>query len=263
VAGQVASVGRKVTRFKPGDEVFGETLRGHQWHNGGAYAEYVAAPQKTLELKPANLTFEQAAAVPTSGLIALQGVRYQGHVRPGQKVLINGAGGGVGIFAVQLAKAFGAEVAGVDGTGKVDMVRSLGADRVIDYTKEDFTQRSERYDVIVDIPGNRSASDVRRSLTRDGTYVLIGHDAFGGSGRRWIGGIGQFLRLQVLSPFVSQRMAPRVSKDTKAPLAVLKELIEAGKVTPVIDRTFPLSEVPEAIRYLEGGNARGKIVITP
>lgn len=262
VAGRVESVGKNVTRFQPGDEVFGESVRGHQWHNGGAYAEYVSVPEDALALKPANLTFEQAAAVPTSAFIALQGLRDQGQVQPGQRVLINGAGGGVGTFAVQLAKAFGADVTGVDGTGKLDMVRSIGADQVIDYTKEDFTQREERYDLILDIPGNHSFSDLRRALTPEGTYVLIGHDRFGDSGRHWIGGIGQFLRQLVLSPFVSQRMAPRHSKETKDPLGVLKEFIEAGKITPVIDRTFPLSEVPEAIRYLAEGHAQGKVVIT-
>lgn len=220
------------------------------------------APEAKLELKPANLTFEQAAAVPTSGLIAVQAVRHQGHVQPGQKVLINGAGGGVGTFAVQLAKADGAHVTGVDGTSKLDLVRSIGADRVIDYTQENFTRSGDRYDVIVDIPGTHSLSDLRRALARAGTYVYIGHDRFGRSGARWFGGIGRFVRLSLLTPFVSQRMSPRIAKGTDEPLVVLRELIEAGKITPAIDRTFPLSEVPEAIRYLESGQALGKIVIT-
>jgi NADPH:quinone reductase-like Zn-dependent oxidoreductase len=263
VAGVTESIGKNVTRFQPGDEVFGESARGHQWHNAGAYAEYVSAPEDALELKPANLTFEQAAAVPTSGFIAMQGLRYQGQAQAGQKVLINGAGGGVGTFAVQLAKAYGTDVTGVDSTGKLDMVRSIGADRVIDYTNEDFTQSGERYDLILDIPGNHSLSDCRRALTSRGTYVLIGHDGFRDSAGRWIGSsLGQFFKGIVLSPFVSQRMAPRVRKEAKAPLVALKEFIEAGKITPVIDRTYPLSEVPEAIRYLAGGNARGKVVIT-
>jgi NADPH:quinone reductase-like Zn-dependent oxidoreductase len=262
VAGHVEAVGKNVTRFQPGDEVFGESVRGIQWHNGGAYAEYVAVREKALALKPANLTFEQAAAVPTSGSIAIQGIHGQGRVRPGHRVLINGAGGAVGAFAVQLAKAAGADVTGVDSAGKLDMVRSLGADRVIDYTKEDFTRRGERYDLILDVPGTHPVSDIRRALTPTGTYVLIGHDRFGASGRRWIGGIGQFLKLVVLSPFVSQRMAPRESKEIKDRLGFLKELVEAGKLTPVIDRTFPLSEVPEAIRYLAEGHARGRVVIT-
>jgi len=262
MAGRVESVGAKVTRFRPGDEVFGEIVRGIQWRNGGAFAEYAVAPEANLELKPANLTFEQAAAVPTSALIALQAVRHQGHVQPGHKVLVNGAGGGVGTFAVQLGKADGAHVTGVDSTSKLDLIRSIGADRVIDYTQEDFTRSGERYDVIVDIPGNRSFSDLRRALTRTGTYVYIGHDRFGGSGARWFGGIGRFLGLTLLTPFVSQRMSPRIAKGTEDPLLVLKELIEAGRIEPAIDKTFPLSEVPEAIRYLESGQARGKIVIT-
>jgi len=262
VAGHVEAVGKDVTLFQPGDEVFGETSRQWQWHNGGAYAEYVSVPEDTLALKPAGITFEQAAAVPTSGFIALSGLRHQGQVQPGQKVLINGAGGGVGALAVQLAKAYGADVTGVDSTRKLDMVRSIGADQVIDYMQEDFTQSGKRYDLILDVPGNHSFSALRRALTPKGTYVLIGHDRFGDSGRRWIGGIGQFLGQLVLSPFVSQRMAPRDSKETKDRLGFLKELIEAGKITPVIDRTYPLSEVPEAIRYLEEGHARGKVVIT-
>jgi NADPH:quinone reductase-like Zn-dependent oxidoreductase len=262
VAGHVESVGRNVKQFQPGSEVFGESVKGHQWHNGGAFAEYVSVPEDALALKPANVTFEQAAAVPTSGFIAIQGIRDQGHVQAGHRVLINGAGGGVGTFAVQLAKAFGADVTGVDSSGKLDMVRSIGADQVIDYMQEDFTQSGKRYDLILDVPGNHSFSALRRALTPKGTYVLIGHDRFGDSGRRWIGGIGQFLGQLVLSPFVSQRMAPRDSKETKDRLGVLKELIEAGKITPVVDRTYPLSEVPEAIRYLEEGHARGKVVIT-
>lgn len=262
VAGHVESVGKSVTRFQPGDEVFGETLTRNQWHNGGAYAEFVSVREEALALKPANLTFEQAAAVPSTGFIAVQGVRDQGRVQAGQRVLINGAGGGVGTFAVQLAKAYGADVTGVDTTTKLDMVRSLGADQVIDYTQEDFTKSGEVYDLIVDIPGNHSFSDCRRALTPKGTYVLIGHDGFGDSGGRWIGSLGQFLKLVVKSPFVSQRMSPRISLDTNDRLVVLKQLIEDGKITPVIDRTFPLSEVPQAIRYLEGGQAQGKVVIT-
>ena len=260
VAGHVEAVGTDVKQFQPGDEVFGEIVKGHQWKNGGAYAEYVSAPEDALTLKPANLTFEQAAAVPTSGFIALDNLGDR--VQPGQKVLINGAGGGVGTFAVQIAKAYGADVTAVDSASKQDMLRSIGADRVIDYTQEDFTQSGERYDLIVDIPGNHSLSDLRRALTRDGTYVIIGHE-IGGSGGRWIGDtLGRFLKLLMLSPFVSQQMSPRFSTARQDPLVVLKELLEAGKLTPVIDRTFPLSEVSEAIRYLEEGHARGKVVIT-
>lgn len=261
MAGRVESVGKDVTRFQPGDEVFGETVNGHQWKNGGAFAEYVSVAEGNLAPKPDNLTLDQAAAVPTSALIAQSNLRDQ--VQPGQKVLVNGAGGGVGIFAVQLAKSDGADVTGVDSTDKLDMIQSIGADRVIDYTQEDFTRSGERYDVIVDIPGNHSLSDVRRALTPDGTYVLIGHERFGDTGGRWIGrGIGRFLKLALLSPFVSQQMAPRISTETNNPLVGLKDLIEAGQITPIIDRTYPLSEVPEALRYLETGQARGKIVIT-
>jgi NADPH:quinone reductase-like Zn-dependent oxidoreductase len=262
MAGRVESVGEKVTRFRPGDEVFGEIVRGIiQWRNGGAFAEYAAAPEAKLALKPANLTFEQAAAVPTSGLIAYQAVHRQGHVQPGQRVLINGAGGGVGTFAVQLAKAEGAEVTAVDSASKQDLLRSIGADRVIDFAKEDFTEGGG-YDVIVDIPGNRSFADLRRALTRRGTYVYIGHGQFDRSHTRWFGGIGRFLRLALLTPFVSQDMNPRIAKVREEPMAVLKTLLESGKLTPAIDRTFPLPEVPEAIRYLETGDVRGKIVIT-
>jgi NADPH:quinone reductase-like Zn-dependent oxidoreductase len=238
LAGVVEAVGAGVTRFRPGDEVFGETIKGYQWRNGGAFAEYAAAPEGALAPKPANLTFEQAAAVPTSALIALQGVRSEGRVRPGQTVLVNGAGGGVGTFAVQLAKAFGAHVTGVDAAAKLDMLRAIGADRVIDPAREDFAQG--RYDVIVDIPGNRSIADCRRALTPDGTYVIIGHDGYGVTGGRWLGSLPRVLRLVAMSPFVSQLPKPDFSAPRKSEsLVLLKELIEAGKLTPVVDRTFP------------------------
>lgn len=263
VAGRVESVGADVTSFRPGDEVFGETVGGHQWKNGGAFAEYVATPEDALSLKPANLSFEQAAAVPTSGLIALQAVRDQGRVHPGQKVLINGAGGGVGTFAVQLSKAYGAEVTAVDSTEKLEMLRSIGADHVIDYTREDFTRRSERYDVIVDIPGNHPFSDVRRVLAPDGTYVLVGHDRYGKGGHRVLGSIPHFLELTLFTPFVNQLPELDFSMpDKEDSLATLTEFIESERVTPVVDRTFSLAEVPEAIRYLESGQVQGKVVIT-
>jgi NADPH:quinone reductase-like Zn-dependent oxidoreductase len=263
VAGHVESVGKDVTQFQPGDEVFGESVRGHQWHNGGAYAEYASVPEDALALKPANITFEQAAAVPTSGLIALQGLREYGQIQPGQKVLINGAAGGVGAIAVQLARAYGADVTGVDSAGKLDLVRSLGADQVIDYTQEDFTQSGKRYHLILDIPGNHSFSECRRALTPRGTYVLIGHDHFGKQGDRFLGGLPRGLKQIALSPFVSQLPDLSFSMPSKRDsMAVLKEFLEAGKITPVVDRTYPLSEVPEAIRYLEEGQARGKVVIT-
>jgi len=264
VAGLIESVGKNVTRFQPGDEVFGETMRGLQWVNGGAYAEYATAPEDALAPKPANVTFEQAAAVPTSGLIALPSLRAGGEIQAGQKVLVNGAGGGVGAIAVQLAKAFGANVTGVDSTSKLDMVRSIGADQVIDYTQEDFTRRGERYDLIFDIPGNHSLSDCRRALTPGGTYVLIGHDNYGDGMRRWVGLLPRMFKLMAMSPFVSYlrdiRQAP--APDKKKSMALLRELLEAGKLTPFIDRTFPLSEVPEALRYLQEGYAKGKVVIT-
>ncbi len=263
VAGHVESVGKNVTQFQPGDEVFGESVSSHQWHNGGAYAEYVSVPEDQLALKPANITFEEAAAVPTSGIIALQGLRYQGQLQSGQKALINGAGGGVGTIAVQLAKWYGAIVTGVDTTGKLDMLRSLGADHVIDYTQEDFTQRGERYDLIVDIPGNHSLSECRGALTPNGTYVLIGHDHFGKLGHRFLGGLPRGLKQIVMSPFVSQLPELSFSMPTKKDsMAVLKEFLEAGKITPIIDRTYPLSEVVEAIRYLEEEHAQGKVIIT-
>ena len=264
VAGIVESVGKNVTRFQPGDEVFGETIRGHQWTNGGAYAEFATAPEYALALKPANVTFEQAAAVPTSAIIALPALRGQGKIQAGQNVLVNGAGGGVGSVAVQLAKAFGANVTGVDSTAKLDMVRSIGADQVIDYTQEDFTRRAERYDLIFDIPGNHSLSDCRRALTSGGTYVLIGHDNYGNGMRPWVGLLPRMFKLLAMSLFVSQLRTMRFSMpEKKESMALLKELLEAGKLTPVIDRTYPLKEVPEAMRYLQGGSARGRIIITP
>ena len=198
----------------------------------------------------------------TSGPIAVQGIRDEGRVQPGQRVLINGAGGGVGTTAVQLAKAYGADVTAVDALEKLDMLRSIGADEVLDYTQQDFTRSGKRYDLVLDIAGNHPWSDLRRALTPEGTYVLIGHDQYGGAGRRWFGSLGRFAKLLVISPFVSQLHPFRGAKDPGDRLVVLKELIEAGKVTPVIDRTFPLSEVPEAMRYLESGQALGKVIIT-
>ncbi len=263
LAGVIESVGKNVTRFGPGDEVFGETIKGMQWINGGAYAEYATAPEDALALKPANVTFEQAAAVPTSALIALPSLRAGGEIEAGQKVLVNGAGGGVGAIAVQLAKAFGADVTGVDSASKLDMVRSIGADHVIDYTQEDFTRRGERYDLIFDIPGNHSLSACRRALKPTGTYVLIGHDSYGKGMRRWVGLLPRMLKLMAMSPFVSQLGDLRFSMPAKKEsMALLKELLESGKLTPHIDRTYPLSEVPEAIRYLQEGHVKGKVVIT-
>jgi NADPH:quinone reductase-like Zn-dependent oxidoreductase len=250
LAGVVEAVGNDVTRFRPGDEVFGI--------GKGAYAEYARAPENKLAPKPANLSFDQAAVVAISGSTALQAVRDKGRVEPGLKVLIIGASGGVGTYAVQLAKAFGAEVTGVCSTTKVDMVRSIGADHVIDYTRADFADGEQRYDVILDIGGNRSLSQLRRALTRKGTLVLVG----GEDGGRWLGGMDRQLRMLLLSPFVGQQLRSLLSKENHEDLIVLKELIEAGKVTPVIDRTFSLTEVPKAIRYMEEGHVRGKVVIS-
>jgi NADPH:quinone reductase-like Zn-dependent oxidoreductase len=252
VAGQIESVGRNVTEFKPGDEVFGTS--------GGAFAEYAPASKDRVVLKPADLTFEQAAAVPVAALTALQALRDEGRIRPGQRVLINGASGGVGTFAVQIAKSFGADVTGVCSTRNVAMVRSLGADHVIDYTKEDFTQGAKAYDLILDNVGNLSLLAARRVMSPKGIFVMVGgggpHDG------RWIGPLAGPIKAFMLSPFVSQKFVMVMASINKHDLIVLNELMETKKVTPVIDRTYPLSEVPAAIRYLEEGHARGKVVIT-
>ena len=250
LAGVVEAVGKDVTRFRPGNEVFGI--------GKGTYAEYARAREDKLAPKPANLTFEQAAVVAISGSTALQGVRDHGRVQPGQKVLIIGASGGVGTYAVQLAKAFGAKVTGVCSRPKVDMVRSLGADHVIDYTQADFAEGEQRYDVILDIGGNSSLSRLRRVLTPKGTLVIVG----GETGGRWLGGTDRQLRAHVLSRFVDQKLGTFVSRENHEDLIVLKDLIESGKVTPVLDRTYPLAEAPEAIRYVQQGRARGKVVVT-
>ena len=251
VAGRVEAVGRAVTRLRPGDEVFADVTT-------GGFAEYVSIPEDVVEGKPANLTFEQAAAVPLAALTALQGLRDHGRVQAGQRVLIIGASGGVGTFAVQLAKWLGAEVTGVCSTRNLDLVRSLGADRVVDYTKEDFAGNGRRYDVIFQLAGTRSPSDCRRALTPRGTLTLSSGDSDG----RWIGPIDRMVKATVLSPFVPQRLGAFLARPSRADLALVRELIEAGTVTPVIDRTYPLPEVADAIRYLETGRARGKVVIT-
>ena len=263
VAGTVESVGKDVTRFKPGDDVFGESHRGHQWRNGRAYAEYAAVPEETLALKPTNITFAQAASVPTSGYIAISGLCHEGQVRAGQKVLINGAGGGVGALALQLAKAYGASVTAVDSTPKLDLLRTLGADRVIDYVQEDFTQGSERYDLIIDIPGNHSLSECRRALVPTGTYVLIGHAGFDSRRRRVLGEVPRSLGLVARGFFVSQVPRMRQPQPTKHDvIATLSEFLATGQLTPVIDRAYPLAEVPAALHYLQEGTALGRIVIT-
>jgi NADPH:quinone reductase-like Zn-dependent oxidoreductase len=244
----VEAVGPEVTQFRPGDEVYGRSV--------GSFAEYTCAPEGSLAPKPAKLTFEQAAAVPLAANTALQGLRDRGQIQPGQKVSINGAGGGVGTFAVQIAKSFGADVTGVCSTGKVELVRSLGADRVIDYTREDFTRSGQRYDLLFDLVANRSLSDCRRALTPEGTLILSG-----GEGGRWVGPLGLLLAALVTSPFVRQRLLSLQQARSKENLIFLKELIEAGQVSPVVDRTYPLGEVARAVEYLESGQARGKVVI--
>ena len=249
LAGQVEAVGGSVKQFQPGDEVFG-------WCNG-AFAEYACAEENNLLAKPSNLTLEQAAAVGDSAFTALNAVRDQGKVQPGQRVVINGASGGVGTFAVQIAKSFGADVTGVCSTKNVEMVRSIGANRVIDYTKEDFAQADQRYDVMLDLVGNRSLSDCMGTLSRQGTYVLVGVSDMD----RWFG-LARQIKALSLSPFVRQRVRVFIVRHNRADLAVLKELVEAGKVTPVIDRRYPLRDVPEALRYQGEGHSRGKIVIT-
>ena len=251
VAGQVEAVGRDVTRFRPGDEVFAEV-------EFGGFAEYACASEDLLELKPSNLTFEQAAAVPLAASTALQGLRDAGKVQPEQRVLIIGASGGVGTFAVQIAKSFGADVTGVCSTRNVEMVRSLGADHVVDYTQEDFAESGRKYDLILQLAGTRSPAALRRALTSNGTLVLSSGDSSG----RWIGPVDRIVKALVLSPFVSQKLGTFLAKPKKEDLQLLKELIEAGKLKPVIDRTYSLSEAAEAIRYLEAGHTRGKVVIT-
>jgi len=249
VAGRVEAVGAQVTEFQTGQEVFG-TCR-------GSFAEYAVARPDRLLSKPDNVSFEEAAAVPISGYAALQAVREHGGVRPGQRVLIIGAGGGVGTLAVQIAKAEGAEVTGVCSASKTELVRSVGADHVIDYTREDFADGRNRYDVILDIAGNRSLSELRRALTPRGTLVIVGGEDAG----NWLG-VRRQLRAAALSPFVRQKLGFFISKERRQDLEELRRLLEAGTIRPVVDRTFPLEEVPAAIRYLRDGQARGKVVIT-
>jgi NADPH:quinone reductase-like Zn-dependent oxidoreductase len=262
LAGVVKGVGRNVTRFKPGDEVIGQPLGANLWRNGATFAELAAVSEAALEPKPPGITFEQAAAVLTSGPIAVQAIRDEGRVQAGQRVLINGAGGAVGTIGVQLAQVYGAEVTAVDRAPKLEALRSIGADHVIDHTSEDFTRMGERYDVVVDIPGNHPWSALQRALAAEGTYVLIGHDAYGSEGRRWIGSLGRFGRLMLRAPFDGRLHPFRAAKDPGDRLKVVLELVEAGKITPVIDSTYPLDRVVEAIHHLESGRAIGKIVIT-
>jgi NADPH:quinone reductase-like Zn-dependent oxidoreductase len=248
LAGRVEAVGKNVKQFQPGDEIFGIS-------DGGAFAEYRCAPEGNLALKPANMSFEEAAAIPTAAIPALRALRDKGQIQPGHKVLINGASGGVGTFAVQIAKSFGAEVTGVCSTSKLDMVHSIGADHVIDYTQEDFTQKDERYDMILAAGGYSSISDYKRALSPEGIYVFVG------------GSMAQFFQAALLGPLTSMTGSKKlgflvVTKLDKDDFVHLIELFEAGKVVPVIDRRYPLSEVAEALRYYGEGHARGKVVIT-
>jgi NADPH:quinone reductase-like Zn-dependent oxidoreductase len=249
VAGTVEAVGPNVARFRPGDAVFG-------WCDG-SFAEYAVAPEDQLAAKPANLSFEQAGVVPISGFAALQGLRDVGELQAGQRVLVIGAAGGVGSFAVQLAKAFGAQVTGVASTTQVDLVRSIGADAVIDYTRQDITDGTRHFDLILDCAGRRTLSQLRRALTPEGTLVIVG----GEGGGRWMGGFTRNLRAPVLSRFVGQRLRMLASKERPEDLQTLRELLDAGKVTPLIDRAFPLSEVPDAIRQMVEGGGRGGLIV--
>jgi NADPH:quinone reductase-like Zn-dependent oxidoreductase len=249
LAGRVEAVGRKVTRFQPGGEVFGSSR--------GTFAEYVCAPESAVASKPGNVTFEQAGSVGVAALTALQGLR-RGSVGPGRKVLVNGAAGGVGTFAVQIARSHGAHVTGVCHTRNVEMVRSIGADRALDYTREDFTRGAEHYDLILDCIGNHSLSALRRVMTSDGVCVMVGKHEMGD----WIEPLVALVKPLVLSRFIRQRFVPILAKSTPEDLEVLRDLMQSGKVVPVIDRSYSLREVPDAMRYLEAGHARGKVVIT-
>jgi NADPH:quinone reductase-like Zn-dependent oxidoreductase len=254
VAGHIEAVGKNVTMLQPGEEVFGSLFM----HGLGAFAEWVCISEDLLAPKPAALSFEQVAAVPLAALTALQGLRDHGRIEPGHKVLIIGASGGVGTFAVQIAKSFDAEVSGVCSTKNLDMVRALGAEHVIDYTKEDFTHSGQKYDLIFQLAGTLSPSECRSALTSNGTLVISSGESEG----RWIGPVDRVIKALVLSAFVSQKMVSFTVKPNREDLQLLKQFIEDGTITPVIDRTYPLAQVPAAIGYLEEGHARGKVVIS-
>lgn len=261
VAGIVEELGPGASRFRVGDAVMGEVVQGHQWKNGGTFAEFVAAPEDELWAKPARLTMAQAGALPTAGLIAVQGIRDQGHVQPGHRVLINGAGGSVGTFAVQVAKAHDAHVTAVDLPHKLERLRAIGADEVVDATKEDFTRSPATYDLVLDVASNRPWEDVKRVVAPSGKYVLIGHDHFGARGGGWIGGIGVFAKLSFRA-----RGDPRVpgfSIEGSRPSRMrhLIELVERGQLTPLIDRTFPIEQAVDALAYLAAARPVGKVVL--
>lgn len=263
-AGTVASVGADVTSIAVGDNVFGESLPSMQWVNGATWAEFVAVRQDRLLAMPTDLTFEQACTLPTAGIIALQTVRENGRVSAGDRVLVNGGAGGVGSLCVQIAKADGATVTAVDGPDKQDLLRTAGADHVIDYTTEDFTRGAERYDVILDIPGNHSFAEIRRALAPDGTYVLVGHDQYGREGRAVLGSIPRVFGLMARASFTPQISRGSFSSRPKLDyLQALKDLTEAGHLRPVVDRTFSLEEAGAALDHLASGRARGRVVLTP
>ena len=253
-AGVVEGVGSDVTAFKPGDEVFGSRY--------GSLAEFFLGRERNFVPKPPTLSFEEAAAIPMAGITALQALRDRGRLEAGERVLINGASGGVGTFAVQIAKALGADVTAVCSTRNVELVRSIGADHVIDYTVDDFARNGVKHDVVLDVVGNRSLRDFRRALTPKGRFVFVGGGGVDGSQGHLLGPLVRTLRGFVMSPFVSQEILPFLAKITKADLVVLSDFVEAGRLRPVIDRTFPLSDAADAIRYLEEGHARGKVVVT-
>lgn len=261
LAGVIEAVGEGVTQFSPGDKVFGEVTPTNQWRNGGCMAEFAAVPAERLAAMPRGITFNEAASIPTAALIALTNLRDQGRVQAGQSVLINGAGGGVGVYAVQLAKAYGARVTAVDSVEKSALLLSLGADRVLDYAVDDFTTMGERYDLILDVVSVRPFSEIRRALHPDGTFVLIGHDQYGRSGHSILGSMGRMLPLMAASPFRRQLPGVRPGPSREENLATLVRLLEEGKLRPVVDRTYGLGDTVEAMKYLVTGAAQGRIII--
>jgi NADPH:quinone reductase-like Zn-dependent oxidoreductase len=262
-AGDVVQVGSGATRFAPGDRVFGEVTHKNQWGNAGTFAEFAAVDQDLLAPIPQGLSFEQAAAVPTAALIALMNLRDQARVRAGQRVLVNGAGGAVGVWAVQLAKTLGAQVTAVDAPAKLDLLRDLGADHVIDYTRQDFTRTGLRYDLVFDIVSQAPFSQVRRALEPDGTFALVGHDQYGRSGHRILGSLGRMLPLLAISPFVTQLPGIRPGRPRQQNWATIVELLSDGRIRPVVDRrVFPLEQASDAIDYLATGAATGRVVLT-
>ncbi|MEA5446683.1 NAD(P)-dependent alcohol dehydrogenase [Gammaproteobacteria bacterium AB-CW1] len=264
MAGEVTAVGQAVTDFRPGDAVFGETHDRIQWVNGGAYAEYVCVPQQVLALKPEGITFEQAASVPTAGIIALVNLRKNLWTEPGQRIVINGAAGGVGSIAIQMAKANGAFVIGVDHSSKLDYMRSLGTDKVIDYTQDNVIELEKDIDLIIDVASTLPLSDCKRILKPDGAIIIIGHDHYGAKGHRTLGGIPYFLGLMLWARFDRHLPWPSFEViEKRDAMVILRGMLEAGTLTPVVARTFPLSEVPQAIEYLQAGQSAGRIVIVP